>query len=87
MLGKDYLGFSDIDLVFQVKRILNVKFWLKKLVCILFLEPKNGLKPNFMFCVTGIVQRFDKILVALTQLSRTPYNTDCNNVPCLRPVS
>ena len=45
---------------------LNVKYWPKLLVCTLFLEPNDGFWPNFTYCITGIIKRTDKILVALT---------------------
>ena len=38
---------------------LNVKFWPKKLVCTLSLEPNDGFWPTFMYCIIGIIKRID----------------------------
>ena len=35
---------------------LNVKFWPKKFVCTLSLEPNDGFWPNFMYCIIGILK-------------------------------
>ena len=38
---------------------LNVKFWPKKIVCTLTLEPSNGFWPNFSHCIIEIFKIID----------------------------
>ena len=42
------------------------------------LEPDDGFRPNFMYCIIRVVEN---ILVTLTQFSRSTQYQDCKNEP------
>ena len=61
-MGKKWLDFGDLDLIF----IWMSNFDQKKLVCTLYPDPNDGFWPNFMYYIIGIIKKIDQILVTLT---------------------
>ena len=53
--GKKWLDFGDLELIFRVTLALwIIKFWQKRLLCTLSLEPDDGFWPNFIYCNIGV---------------------------------
>ena len=57
---KKWLAFGDLCHIFKITSSLWMSnFDKKKLVCTLSLEPNDGFRPSFMYCIIRIVKRFD----------------------------
>ena len=59
-MWKKWLDFGDIDLIYKVTLALCQSLTLKKLVCILSVEPNDGCWPNFMYCIIVIIKKKKK---------------------------
>ena len=60
-MGKKWLDFGDLDLIFKVTPALWMSnFDHKQLVCTLSLESNNEFRPNFIYCNVGMVKELSR---------------------------
>ena len=59
-MDKKWLDFGEVDLIFKDTPALWMSnFYQIQIVCTLSLEQNDVFWPNFMYCIIGIVKRFD----------------------------